>query len=285
MVEPLLYRIVFLLSHSSRRRQSSAFGFPTFIDHAFQQRPSPHFQRVKYLLVGVVGTSVAEGWLNACRGVTNLFFQANSTSGRVLRALGSLHEVQYLTIDVLTISCADDTLRPLFLNVTHLEPLELYDTSSAEADRMCANLALIPHLTHVAFNLNLQSWALHAGLPADLRLQCIVFLVPELYELDDSNPLLADSRFVCIHQALDYDFDWLSGAVTGDDYWVLADAFLATRRAGTVWRSQHTICDQTATPGGNFSSQILSINRDLEPKQHATFLLLQRPVRLCNSIG
>jgi hypothetical protein len=171
-------------------------------------------------------------------------------------------------------------------------------------DRMCANLALIPHLTHVAFNLNLQSWALHAGLPADLRLQCIVFLVPDLYELDDSNPLLADSRFVCIHQALDYDFDWLSGAVTGDDYWMLADAFLATRRAGTVWRtcptslsatrtnqfllfpgSQHTICDQTTTPGGNFSSQILSINRDLESKWHATFLLLQRPVRLCNSIG
>ncbi|KAJ7825503.1 hypothetical protein B0H14DRAFT_3726671 [Mycena olivaceomarginata] len=86
-------------------------------------------------------------------------------------------------------------------------------------------------------------WALHTGLSADLRLQCIVFLAPELYELGDSSPLLAESRFVCIHQALDYNFGWLSGAVTGDDYWALADAFLAARRAGTVWRSQYMICD------------------------------------------
>ncbi|KAJ7342447.1 hypothetical protein DFH08DRAFT_963199 [Mycena albidolilacea] len=99
------------------------------------------------------------------------------------------------------------------------------------------NLALIPHLTHVAFNLNLQPWALYAGLFADLRLQCIVFWCRNYTSLTIA------VRFVCIHQALDYDFDWLGDAVTGDDHWALADAFLAARRAGTVWRFQYTICD------------------------------------------
>ncbi|KAJ7802274.1 hypothetical protein B0H14DRAFT_3884647 [Mycena olivaceomarginata] len=90
----------------------------------------------------------------------------------------------------------------LFFHVTHLELLDLHGIGVAESDSMCGHLALIPHLTHVAFNPKLHESVSHVGLSADLRLQCIVFLVSAPYELADSSPLLGDS-FLCIQQTMD----------------------------------------------------------------------------------
>ncbi|KAJ7339007.1 hypothetical protein DFH08DRAFT_964061 [Mycena albidolilacea] len=71
----------------------------------------------------------------------------------------------------------------------------------------------------------------HAAISADTRLHCIVFLGSQP-AVADTSPLSMDSRFVCVQQTLDYRLDWLQGAVSGEDYWALADAFIAARRAG-----------------------------------------------------
>ncbi|KAJ7866185.1 hypothetical protein B0H14DRAFT_3862044 [Mycena olivaceomarginata] len=137
--EPLLYRIIMLPGRSSPEPHNRMLDLPTFAETPFSR-----------------GQSTAESWLDACRRVTNLFFPVDSTSSPILRALDFLNSVQYLVID------------PLFLHVTHLERLDLHGIGVAESDSMCGHLALIPHLTHVAFNPKLHESVSHAGLSADL---------------------------------------------------------------------------------------------------------------------
>jgi alpha-beta hydrolase superfamily lysophospholipase len=126
----------------------------------------------------------------------------------------------------------------LFLAITHLELLKLSTIRQEDVVRLSQNLALIPHLTHIALNPNLDRMVSHAALAADTRLQCIAFLWSSPYALADTSPLLNDTRFVCIQRSMeyhsDYRTDWLCGAVGGDDYWALADTFIAARRMGKV---------------------------------------------------
>ncbi|KAJ7820485.1 hypothetical protein B0H13DRAFT_2682283 [Mycena leptocephala] len=113
----------------------------------------------------------------------------------------------------------DDT-PSLFRNITHLELLGL--------------LALIPALTHVAFNLAPLPETFYTTLRADTRLQCIVFLSLDTDEIENTYPLAGDARFLCIYQGTPYCVDWLRGAYTNDDYWAVADSFIAARRMGKV---------------------------------------------------
>ncbi|KAJ7339015.1 hypothetical protein DFH08DRAFT_938803, partial [Mycena albidolilacea] len=238
-VGPLLYHVVFLCSPSPMRKSHSrTFGLPTFTEDALQQRPTTCFRRAKHLFIGFkVDPSAVESWLPACSGVTNLFAQISYPT-KMLHALSVLCSVRHLTIDIRSLSRTDGPC-PLFRSVTHLELFELYDIGSEPedgADRLSDNLALIPHLTHIAFNPKLPKMVSHAALAADTRLQCIAFLVSAPYTLKKTSPLLEDDRFVCVQQNLDYRLDWLRGAVTGDDYWALAEAFIAARLAGRVDR-------------------------------------------------
>ncbi|KAJ7339058.1 hypothetical protein DFH08DRAFT_876067 [Mycena albidolilacea] len=245
-LEPLLYRVVFLgSSHIRNRGYCRTFGLPTFKEATLKDRPPACFQRVKHLFIGAgLDDSEAEGWLAACPNIINLFIQFSSTP--LLRVLNALHGVRCLTIDVCAI-CGTDIPHILFLAVTHLELLELSTIHREDAVRLSQNLALIPHLTHIALNPNLDRMVSHAALAADTRLQCIAFLWSSPYALGDTSPLLNDARFVCIQQSmehhLDYRTDWLRGAVGGDDYWALADTFIAARRAGKVERGRYNICD------------------------------------------
>jgi hypothetical protein len=60
-----------------------------------------------------------------------------------------------------------------------------------------------------------------------------------LQEMQNIHVLLAeDSRCVHIVQLSDYRVDWLFGACTGEDYWMVADAFITARRAGRVPRER-----------------------------------------------
>ncbi|KAJ7896896.1 hypothetical protein B0H13DRAFT_1884866 [Mycena leptocephala] len=86
---------------------------------------------------------------------------------------------------------------------------------------------------HVAFNTIPSSTALHAGLLANARLQCIIFLTLDMYQMTEVRPHAEVVRFVWIAQT-DFHFDWLQDAATGDDYWTLAEAFIAAKQAGNV---------------------------------------------------
>ncbi|KAJ6495084.1 hypothetical protein C8R45DRAFT_1094757 [Mycena sanguinolenta] len=72
--------------------------------------------------------------------------------------------------------------------------------------------------------------ASHATLCAIAQLRCTVFFSTS--NSFEGSPLQADSRFMCIEEEVPYYFDWLQGVVFGENYWSLADAFLAARKAG-----------------------------------------------------
>jgi hypothetical protein len=102
------------------------------------------------------------------------------------------------------------------------------------------SLALIPALTHVAFNLAPLPETFYTTLRADTRLQCIVFLSLDTDEVENTYPLAGDARFLCVYQGTPYRVDWLRGADTNDDYWAVPDSFIAARRMGKVDRKSHS---------------------------------------------
>ncbi|KAJ6505200.1 hypothetical protein C8R45DRAFT_1090938 [Mycena sanguinolenta] len=227
-VEPILYRVVFL-GHSKAGRLRN-LGLPTFTADALEQRSPNPFRHVKHLSIddAVVKQPDLESWIFACTGVTNLYALFNCQP-EILPSISGLTNVQYLTIDV-RVLCGTTVLFPLFLAITHLELFDFTHAAEENVDRVCRNISLIPRLTHLALNSHLNSSP------------SIVFL-SSLAPLDDS-PLLGDDRFVTIHEDLEPDKDWLNGAVFGEDYWALADAFLAARRAGTIPRSLYHIVNE-----------------------------------------
>ncbi|KAF7368048.1 hypothetical protein MSAN_00870700 [Mycena sanguinolenta] len=234
-VEPLLYRVVLLADASMNELHNLALPIVT-VD-ALEKRPHTCLQHVRSLFINgkLVGENKLENWLLACTGVTNLYAQFLCTP-KILPSLSGFTNIRYLTIDFRAL-CGPTVPLPLFLTVTHLELLDFTNECKGKsADRLCQNLSFIPCLTHIAFNMYLDTLASHAAVCAMAQLQCIVFL--SIWESFDGSPLLDDSRFVCIKDdsELGYYSDWLYGVVFGEDYWTFAEAFLAARRAGTIDR-------------------------------------------------
>ncbi|KAJ6505114.1 hypothetical protein C8R45DRAFT_894504 [Mycena sanguinolenta] len=231
-VEPLLYRAVFL-NYSTTHQLLRDLNLPAFTADALERRPSNSFRYVGHLFIDdAVKRPTLKSWLLACTGVTNLSAWFNCASD-ILPSITSLTNIQYLTIDVRAL-CSTTVPFPLFLTITHLELFDFTRAAEDSVDRVWGNISLIPRLTHLALNPNLQHFLPHAALCGHTQLQCIVFLSPR--RSLDGSPLCDDSRFVCIDEDMDYYEDWLNGAVFGEDYWALADTFLAARRAGTVDR-------------------------------------------------
>ncbi|KAF7372800.1 hypothetical protein MSAN_00485800 [Mycena sanguinolenta] len=228
-VEPLLYHVVFLSSTSMDEARN--LDLPSFTADSV---PDDYFRHVRHLFIDQMSVNQTdfEKWLLACNGTTNLFAQFDCTP-EILPLLSGFINIRYLTVDVRALLGTTVSL-PLFLTVTHLE---LLNYTHKSVDRASENISLIPHLTHLALNSDLQSrsrWS-HAALCANTQLQCIVFLSAKI-SLEGS-PLLDDNRFMCIDERVRYYSDWLHGAVFGEDYWSLADTFLTARRAGKIDRT------------------------------------------------
>ncbi|KAF7368110.1 hypothetical protein MSAN_00877200 [Mycena sanguinolenta] len=197
-VESLLYRVVFL--SDAGIDESRNLGLPTFAVDAFEQRSLDCLPHVRYLFIHkALEQGTLQKWLLACTGVTNLYAQFVCTPA-ILASLGGFTNVQYLTIDVRTLM-GDTSPLPCFLSVTHLELLD-FTAVEENVDRVCPNISLIPHLTHIALNSDLDTSLSHAALCANTQLQCIVFLSTE--EPSDGGPLLDDNRFVCIEEGFRY---------------------------------------------------------------------------------
>ncbi|KAJ6564001.1 hypothetical protein B0H19DRAFT_1374572 [Mycena capillaripes] len=242
-LEPLMYRVIYLCTPlSERQMHCHSLGFPVFTEesllHIMEIKPA-HFLRhaVTHAFLNVsIPPPVVERFLLTCTNIANLF--ARFILPQYGPTLNDPQALRYLTIDVSAISegGADDEPHSLFLNVTHLELLGFGHVDSAA---LCARLGNMPNLTHIAFNMDLDDTT---ALQANARLQCIIYLMAET-AMGDGAALLRDSRFLCIEQKRDYRLDWLRGAHAGEDYWALADEFLAARRAGKVNSSIHNIAD------------------------------------------
>ncbi|KAJ6505189.1 hypothetical protein C8R45DRAFT_1209033 [Mycena sanguinolenta] len=249
-VEPLLYRVVFLTDLTADELRD--LDLPTFTADALEQRSPNPFRHVRHLFIddAVVEQPTLKSWFLACASVTNLYAWL-VCEPEILPSIIGLTNIQYLTIDVRAL-CSPTAPFPLFLTITHLELFDLTRAAKESVDRICGSISLIPRLTHIALNPGLHKILSHAALCANAQLQCIVFLFPR-GSLDrnpllngslNGSPLLDDSRFVCIKEVLEGYKDWLNGAVFGEDYWALADAFLAARQAGTIDRSRYHILNE-----------------------------------------
>ncbi|KAJ7868512.1 hypothetical protein B0H13DRAFT_1897088 [Mycena leptocephala] len=155
--------------------------------------------------------SEVEAILTACNRVTNLYdnfqFIVNVHAIQQLRRLA-------LPLETFLERCPVDSVSSFFRNLTHLELLG-HNAGWEEED--------------------------------DTRLHCFVFFKSEnnhLEYIDKAELLLGNDRLVWMEQKEDFRADWLRGAYTGNDYWVLAEAFIAAKREGKVGREVYGISDR-----------------------------------------
>ncbi|KAJ7784758.1 hypothetical protein B0H16DRAFT_1682050 [Mycena metata] len=135
-----------------------------------------------------------------------------------------------------------------FYGIEEQDPVEQILTACTGLVRLCTAsprsrflpaLKNFPALRHLCIEIE----ALFGGL------SFVDFAHPAFHnithlELLDVPRASADERAHQICTGLtDWKRDWLSGADTGEDFWALADKFLAARRAGKVDRSRFNIYD------------------------------------------
>ncbi|KAJ7895030.1 hypothetical protein B0H13DRAFT_1885754 [Mycena leptocephala] len=239
-VEPLLYRVIFLSSNLSI---DNMHGFPVapldiWLEVISKKSASFVESSVSHIFLE---TDSEEGREQSILDVIlaprikNLFCY-DVSAPQYLPVLDGLQCLSHLTIDLRSLFAPGgiDFTAPLFRNLTHLELLD--DCDGLPSD-IGAGLALIPNLTHVAFNPTGGVGALHASVRTNMQLLCIVF-----FTFAETYPDSDDARVVCIRQT-NFRADWIRGAATGEDYWALADAFIAAKHAEKVDRSLYCISD------------------------------------------
>ncbi|KAF7341305.1 hypothetical protein MVEN_01866800 [Mycena venus] len=244
-LEPLLYRVIFVSSwwtagdlHGFRSipggvllstiSTKSQLFFESSVSHIFLEGGGSGLE---------LEPSDVETILAACPRVTNLVFCGFST-GQYRELFSGFQCLRRLTIDVGALFAADtiDFTAPLFRSLTHLEMLDSFWGHMPTDIGAC--LALAPALTHFSCVPISRIAAFHARIRTNARLQCIVLFSTRLAE----TPVIDDARLVCIDQT-NFRSDWLHGAATGEDYWTLAEAFIAAKYAGKVDGSLYFISD------------------------------------------
>ncbi|KAF7350263.1 hypothetical protein MVEN_01330100 [Mycena venus] len=247
-VEPILYRVVLIEVMFAR----PLLGFPIFsgsiMAKAMEIKPQAFLRNsVKSLCLEYHTVfSLVQTILTTCTRISNLFMGYRPYSH--LNALGALECLRRLAVPFRDVrrSLPLEGPHPLFRNVTHLELLSTLPGPVPHRDILAitASLPLMPHLTHVAFHTAPKDPAFYTALHANERLQCIVFRLNFAAASDVGNTqgFADDIRFVCVRGGFgDSRNAWLVGAHSGDDFWALADTFIAARRAKKVDHTRYCV--------------------------------------------
>ncbi|KAJ7912679.1 hypothetical protein B0H13DRAFT_529260 [Mycena leptocephala] len=177
--------------------------------------------------------------LMACNRVTTAFLAVPSCP---LSAVATFYCLRRLAIPFTELQDLSESDRATVLhNVTHLALLNSDRASSWYNPE--AFLAMLPHLTHISFDWIGLIRKMCLALCASTQIHYIVCLCPRLLERMQNHiqPLIHDSRFVCIDQQGNRREAWLRGIDGGQDYWTLAENFIVARRAGHVNSSRYNI--------------------------------------------
>ncbi|KAJ7779700.1 hypothetical protein B0H16DRAFT_1878388 [Mycena metata] len=259
-VEPFLYRVLYITSPY----RAQLHGFPAIpvevLLRSFIFRPALFETSVECLFLDRTPTQhprhvVVNAILSTCPGITTLLagFPLKGISLDILKSLRCLRRLS-IHIEALFASRMNNTiasgvleidfLHPAFRNVTHLELLDdSYDTETQYS--LYAKISHMPCLTHVAFNDVALCCDTEPLFQMHAQLRCLVFLGTQI-EQEQIPPWPHSDRFVHIRRA-DYVADWFRGAQTGEDYWALAEEFIAAKRAGRVARLRYSISDTDAS--------------------------------------
>ncbi|KAF7345701.1 hypothetical protein MVEN_01590100 [Mycena venus] len=238
-VEPLLYRVIIVMPASTSGDSLVPICRPEILLRLISTKPPLFFHfHVKTLHVEGIFPPQSEviipQILAACTGVTSLVVAFGIIPH--LSALNTLKSLSSLSINVrpLLEYYPKDFPQAMFHDLTHLQIQDsLWEPEATQA--FCTGLTLMSRLTHLSFNSVRWIDRLHLGLRnAPLqRLMCIVLLCSPDGERRNHWPSSDDPRFVCIGEE-NYWVDWQRGALTGKNYWTLAEAFIAAKRAGEI---------------------------------------------------
>ncbi|KAJ6476697.1 hypothetical protein C8R47DRAFT_657358 [Mycena vitilis] len=242
-VEPLLYRTVVVWRSGRYASPPAAIaGHPIFYRKNLLPiiaLKSPSFLKdsVRHFLIHQIPDDDTEGQsiLSLCTGIENLWiFEIYPHLLPLVNdlPLKRLHCGFYCLLALQRL----DFTRRLFSRLTHYEVIDYPSEADFEVWR---GLALIPNLTHLAFNGLSCLFLLPFVLEECRSLQLLVVLngdnggAERVADHADGRKLLRDPRFV-VMQCEEYEKDWQMGAATGADYWARAEAFVALRRSGEI---------------------------------------------------
>ncbi|KAJ7443714.1 hypothetical protein FB451DRAFT_1295434 [Mycena latifolia] len=224
-LEPLLFRVICL----ANRPAVLLDGTPRFegkiLLQAIKNKPNGFLNTaVRHLCIAHHRHEPETGTiLAACRNTTNLCITYSLEP-----YTGYLEDLplRHLT---LSLDFPVSFSHSMFRHITHLEVLD----SLAVHD--WKEITLIPHLTHFAFSdINV----CHRVGPSLLEcrlLECVVLHLDRLGPTVDERVLREaefpdDVRFVTMSEVAFYA-DWQRGAYTGEDFWLIAEGLVASKRA------------------------------------------------------
>ncbi|KAJ7445065.1 hypothetical protein FB451DRAFT_69563 [Mycena latifolia] len=186
--------------------------------------------------------------LPVCTGLTSLLIAPKEAPFCLY--LESMSSLRRLTVHLAFLfkSYTAGFAHELFRHITHFE---VFDTPNPTIP--WAKLALIPNLTHFSFweqtFLDRIAGTILAECP---RLQYLVFISASPVLDTSATPacerLAADPRFVAVIVE-DFEYDWMRGALIGEDYWARAEAFVTAKQIGQVGSESQF----SPSPGINFN--------------------------------
>ncbi|KAJ7229897.1 hypothetical protein GGX14DRAFT_581579 [Mycena pura] len=176
--------------------------------------------------------------LAACTGIVDILIQSSYTTPALLPVLSAMR-LQRLSASLEYLFgsfAAIDLTHPLFASLTHLDAFD--ETEKGEDNTICAQIPLLPALTHLCLNSPV-AWAQVETLLAECpRLRVLAFVVsgPHITQWVQ-NGSIRDARLVVTaynHNHWDYWRHWEIGAAGGRDVWAWADEFVAKKRSGSI---------------------------------------------------
>ncbi|KAK7041991.1 hypothetical protein R3P38DRAFT_2888014 [Favolaschia claudopus] len=246
-MEALLYRII-VATYAEGQHMDFASGCP-FVPlrvllkqvHGKESSSIGLFARRFFCDSSHMEASTLDAVVTACPHLTHLHLYMNANPAH-LPILNRLHSLLEVAIDIKTLfrGGAVDFGSPFLRHVTHLE---LLDDDFEEA--LLSDLVLISDLTHLSFNIRGTIAPVHNRIRSITQLKCIVFFKLR-HTAEEMHPSCDDDRLVCISQT-SFREDWLRGASTDEDYWALADEFIAAKRVGKVDKSLYFIKDNDSS--------------------------------------
>ncbi|KAF7356353.1 hypothetical protein MVEN_00967600 [Mycena venus] len=254
-VEPLLFQVIVLSRYQCLDKTFIPYTYPIAGDDDFsgiQSQPTSVLRdSVRHLLLFRIPKTVSEFIVSASSAVEDLWISTAEPIAFLLPFIGVL-PLKRLYCDLKELfahKAQIDFGHPLFSRLTHLE---LFDQNATDS---YFDLALIPNLTHLAFNipgfLDMSLTLLKTC--KSLRVLVLVmlrrgYLSEMIVEHEALGQLSEDPRFVQMFCSQFVD-DWKTGALTGSDYWSRAEDFITQRRSGEFDRLQYELKETSSRSG------------------------------------
>ncbi|KAJ7112714.1 hypothetical protein C8R44DRAFT_882466 [Mycena epipterygia] len=250
-LEPLLYRTLVVRHLAEPTDCFPSCDVATFMKIASTQKMSFLRDSVRNLVVDFLSTEDTHAVLSACPSVENLHVITAGTSNLPFTAppldAMPLRHLYCGLKEFCTITSFEPFHHSSFHRITHLELFY-----GLEGPWTWSRLVELPQLTHLTHSTATVIPACGQVL-ADLKsLRALIILdIPPADPSAELDLLSEDPRFVMI-QLDSYEQDWQEGILTGVDYWVRADEFIAKRISGEIDR--HTFFLEEAEEDSETSS-------------------------------